>query len=567
MIKGSQRRRGRRRSFMALCLALMMVLCYNVPAFAKEYELNPDYENDDYSSYYISYDEDLEGTIVWAGDTFKINKQAGGPSEGTSWFYIAYLELNVKDPDFRSQLQFPEETPVVPIMYWVNVFDNGRWSGAFPGSEAYNENYGKEGTVRAWKITNIETKKESAERIEYRVKLEAVSTHKITYHVGEKTVVKYYVDEEGAELLDKEGLTAEEIEFAENEILEGWYGNAELTGDAVTSVAAGSSTDIDLYAKISTKYSITFKTNGGSFDDDYSAPESYTDADSIALPGKDVISKLGEEFLGWYDNADFTGTAVTEIAKGSTGDKVFYAKFAPHIYEIEAKDEYTQGSDETYVLHVLEADKDKLLNVCIGETVIDASKYTATTGSTVITFPAEYMDGLEIGSVDYTVNFTDGYGQKTTKILAAEEEEEDDETDAEDDEKDADEDSNKDEEVVDDSEKDADEDTDDADDTDADKETADDASDKTSDEATDDSTDEVTDEAVTEEKAKDAVVEDGTDDTESAEPAATNTDSSAKTGDNFMMSTVLMLMGISAAGLAVCLVMRRKKKVRSDKSE
>ena len=553
MIKGSQRRRGRRRSFMALCLALMMVFCYNVPAFAKEHVLNPDYENDDYGSHIISYDKNLEGKIVWAGDTFKMNKKDGGPNEDTSWFYIADLVLRVKDPDYGIQHQFPEETPVVPIMYWVNVFDDGNWSSAFPGSEEYNENYGKEGTVRAWKITNIETKKESAERIYYRVKLEAVSTHKITYHVGEKTVVKYYVDEEGAELLKKEGLTAEGIELTENEILEGWYGNAEFTGDEVKSVEAGYSKDIDLYAKISTKYGITFKTNGGSFAEDYSAPESYTDADSIALPGKDVISKLGEEFLGWYDNADFTGTAVTEIAKGSTGDKVFYAKFAPHIYEIEAKDEYTQGSDETYVLHVLEADKDKLLNVCIGETVIDASKYTATTGSTVITFPAEYMDGLELGSVDYTVNFTDGYGQKTTKILAAEEEEEDDETDAEEDKKDADEDSDKDEEVVDDSDKDADEDTD------AEKETADDASDKTSDEATD--------EAVTEEKAKDAVVEDGTDDTESAEPAATNTDSSAKTGDNFMMSTVLMLMGISAAGLAVCLVMRRKKKVRSDKSE
>jgi uncharacterized repeat protein (TIGR02543 family) len=35
----------------------------------------------------------------------------------------------------------------------------------------------------------------------------------------------------------------------------------------------------------------------------------------------------GYDFGGWYDNADFTGEAITKIAKGSTGNKEFYAKW------------------------------------------------------------------------------------------------------------------------------------------------------------------------------------------------------------------------------------------------
>lgn len=35
----------------------------------------------------------------------------------------------------------------------------------------------------------------------------------------------------------------------------------------------------------------------------------------------------GYDFMGWYDNEDFDGYAVTQIPKGSTGDRTFYAKW------------------------------------------------------------------------------------------------------------------------------------------------------------------------------------------------------------------------------------------------
>ena len=40
----------------------------------------------------------------------------------------------------------------------------------------------------------------------------------------------------------------------------------------------------------------------------------------------------GFAFRGWYDNADFNGSAVTKIPEGSTGDKEFFAKWTPISY-------------------------------------------------------------------------------------------------------------------------------------------------------------------------------------------------------------------------------------------
>jgi len=53
---------------------------------------------------------------------------------------------------------------------------------------------------------------------------------------------------------------------------------------------------------------------------------------SISLP--QTAEKEGHEFKGWYDNADFSGNAVTEIAKGSVGNKTFYAKFDKLSYKV-----------------------------------------------------------------------------------------------------------------------------------------------------------------------------------------------------------------------------------------
>ncbi len=56
-------------------------------------------------------------------------------------------------------------------------------------------------------------------------------------------------------------------------------------------------------------------------------PAKYTCVqETITLP---IPQKLGYIFEGWYTKSDCSDAAVTQIAKGSTGNKTFYAKWSP----------------------------------------------------------------------------------------------------------------------------------------------------------------------------------------------------------------------------------------------
>jgi uncharacterized repeat protein (TIGR02543 family) len=71
-----------------------------------------------------------------------------------------------------------------------------------------------------------------------------------------------------------------------------------------------------------TSYTITYELNGGT--NPSNAKTSYTIEDEYTLP---TPTKTNYNFGGWYTSSDFSGTAVTRIAKGSTGNKTFYAKW------------------------------------------------------------------------------------------------------------------------------------------------------------------------------------------------------------------------------------------------
>jgi uncharacterized repeat protein (TIGR02543 family) len=103
----------------------------------------------------------------------------------------------------------------------------------------------------------------------------------------------------------------------------GWYDNAALTGTAVTEIPAGRTVEMMFYAKWNlVKYSITYNLNEGTMP---AAATTYnTGSATITLP---TPTKDGYTFDGWYNNAEFTGTAVTEIPAGSTGNRTFYAKW------------------------------------------------------------------------------------------------------------------------------------------------------------------------------------------------------------------------------------------------
>lgn len=74
--------------------------------------------------------------------------------------------------------------------------------------------------------------------------------------------------------------------------------------------------------KVLALYFITYELNGGT--DNGGNPASYTvETDTITLK---PVNKANHIFFGWYEKADFSGSPVTEIRKGSHGDKELYAQ-------------------------------------------------------------------------------------------------------------------------------------------------------------------------------------------------------------------------------------------------
>ncbi|KAA6303013.1 MAG: hypothetical protein EZS26_000908 [Candidatus Ordinivivax streblomastigis] len=102
----------------------------------------------------------------------------------------------------------------------------------------------------------------------------------------------------------------------------GWYDNSELDGSAVTEIPNGSTGNKEYWAKWEAiAYTITYHSNEGTG----ATNSTYTiESETQSLP---TPTKADYTFLGWYDNSELTGSAVTEIPQGSTGDKEFWAKW------------------------------------------------------------------------------------------------------------------------------------------------------------------------------------------------------------------------------------------------
>ena len=117
----------------------------------------------------------------------------------------------------------------------------------------------------------------------------------------------------------------------------GWYDNADYTKGAQYYTAAGASArtwnktaNTTLYAgwKADT-YTITYNLNGGT--NATANPATYNIETATITLG--TPTKTGYTFGGWYTESAFTNK-VTQIAKGSTGNKTFYAKWTAKIIPV-----------------------------------------------------------------------------------------------------------------------------------------------------------------------------------------------------------------------------------------
>ena len=109
---------------------------------------------------------------------------------------------------------------------------------------------------------------------------------------------------------------------------EGWY---DKDGEKVTVIHAGSTGNKTFSANWKPiEYYITYMLDGGTNAED-NPPKYDVEDDEIKLRDP---TKEGYEFRGWYDNPEFTDSRVTVIPAGSTGDKVFWAKWELKHYTI-----------------------------------------------------------------------------------------------------------------------------------------------------------------------------------------------------------------------------------------
>jgi uncharacterized repeat protein (TIGR02543 family) len=105
----------------------------------------------------------------------------------------------------------------------------------------------------------------------------------------------------------------------------GWR-EGSPSGSAAAAVAQGSTGDKEFYAEWTpTPYTITYEMGIAP-----SIPTATYTIESADIPLAPPVS-AGYAFDGWYDDADFSGSAVTQIDAGGTGDRTFHAKWNPGV--------------------------------------------------------------------------------------------------------------------------------------------------------------------------------------------------------------------------------------------
>ena len=107
----------------------------------------------------------------------------------------------------------------------------------------------------------------------------------------------------------------------------GWYSDSGFTTQ-IQIIPTGSYGELSVFAKWQAiEYSITYI---GAENTENNNPAKYTIEDSITLV---AAEKSGYTFDGWFADAGYSNK-VTQITAGTTGDKTFYAKFMPAVYEV-----------------------------------------------------------------------------------------------------------------------------------------------------------------------------------------------------------------------------------------
>lgn len=149
---------------------------------------------------------------------------------------------------------------------------------------------------------------------------------------------------EGTELTFEIGKQAVlPIPTRENYIFAGWYDNEALSGSPIAIIAANDYGDRSLYAKwLAEECTIVLNLNGGSLSEGTEIVHSPGTITQLPIPIYDDFV-----FGGWYNNAAFSGEAVSFIPADASGNITYYAKW---IYKEPSNGAQTDSKSQNKVL-------------------------------------------------------------------------------------------------------------------------------------------------------------------------------------------------------------------------
>ena len=118
------------------------------------------------------------------------------------------------------------------------------------------------------------------------------------------------------------------VPSAEGYTFEGWYDNNNYSGSAFLEIYANSTGNKTFYAKWTPiEYTVSYHVpNGVAATVNSNGMTTYTIEQGTSVPSAAEITCSDAVFEGWYDNNNYSGSAIPSIDAG-TGDKDLYGKF------------------------------------------------------------------------------------------------------------------------------------------------------------------------------------------------------------------------------------------------
>ena len=233
-------------------------------------------------------------------------------------------------------------------------------------------------------------------------------TYSITYHPNDGE----FTTDKNSFTIESETITLD-VPTRTGYTFGGWYDNSALTGNAVTTIAHGSTGDVELWAKWTPiTYSITYNAGeGATFSTD---KNSFTiESETITL---DVPTRKGYTFGGWYNNSALTGNAVTTIAHGSTGDVELWAKWTSNTYTVHFDGNGATGGSMDNQTFTYDAAQNLTANAFTRAFIVTYSYNEATGGNNDATATATATFNGWATTADGTVAYTN---QQSVRNLAA----------------------------------------------------------------------------------------------------------------------------------------------------